>query len=167
GNGTTASVQLLIDCLGLKHYKNDNLQKNERPLVILGPFEHHSNMLPWRELGIADIETVGYKHGNVDLQDLERILKKHQHRNSIKIGSFSAASNVTGTVVEDIAVTAILHQYNALSVWDYATGASYLDMNMNPTPVTTTHKNKYGSNPATFAKDAIFFSGHKLLGGES
>ena len=167
GNGSSASVHLLLDCLGLKHYKIDNTQTNEKPLIILGPFEHHSNMLPWRELGIADIETVGYKNGNVDLQDLERILQKHQNRKSIKIGSFSAASNVTGTVVDDLAVTAILHQYNALSVWDYATGASYLEMNMNPTPVTTFHTNKYGSNPATFAKDAIFFSGHKLLGGVS
>jgi selenocysteine lyase/cysteine desulfurase len=170
GNGTTACVQLLIDCLGLKHYDssrgNDQQQNHDKPLVILGPFEHHSNILPWRELGIADIETVGYKDGSVDLQDLERILKKHEHRKSIKIGSFSAASNVTGTVVDDLAITAILHKYGALSVWDYATGASYLEMNMNPTPVTTIHTTTaYGNNPAAFAKDAIFFSGHKLLGG--
>ncbi|KAL3918014.1 MAG: hypothetical protein SGILL_004444 [Bacillariaceae sp.] len=110
-------------------------------------------MLPWRELGIADIETVAYKNGTVSLQDLERILQKHRQRKSIKIGSFSAASNVTGTVVDDLAITQILHQYGALSVWDYATGASYLEMNMNPTPSSAT------------AKDAIFFSGHKLLGG--
>lgn len=128
-------------------------------MIILGPFEHHSNMLPWRELGTVDIETVAYKDGTIDMQSLERILKKHSQRNSIKIGSFAAASNLTGTVVDDLAVTALLHQYDALSVWDYATGASYLDMNMNPTV------DNNNNNVAALAKDAIFFSGHKLLGG--
>jgi selenocysteine lyase/cysteine desulfurase len=158
GNGTTACVHLLIDCLGLKHYQCE--KNTEKPLVILGPFEHHSNMLPWRELGTVDIETVVYRNGTIDMQDLERILKKHQGRNSMKIGSFTAASNLTGTLVDDMAITALLHYYGALSVWDYATGASYLDMNMNPTVTDTTDK-----NTAAYAKDAIFFSGHKLLGG--
>ncbi|KAG7356486.1 aminotransferase [Nitzschia inconspicua] len=162
GNGTTASVHLLIDCLGLKHFHqhDDNTKNADKPLVILGPFEHHSNMLPWRELGTVDIETVAYQNGTIDLKDLERILKRHEKRNSIKIGSFAAASNLTGTVVDDLAITALLHQYGALSVWDYATGASYLDMNMNPTM-----PNVSGDSVAAFAKDAIFFSGHKLLGG--
>lgn len=131
-----------------------------RPLIILGPFEHHSNILPWRELGEVDIETISYKNGTVDLDDLERILQKHQERNSIKIGSFSAASNLTGNVADDLTITAVLHQYEALSFWDYATGASYLDMNMNPSTINTPY-----DNPAVLAKDAIFFSGHKLLGG--
>jgi selenocysteine lyase/cysteine desulfurase len=67
------------------------------------------------------------------------------------IGSFSITSNITGIVSDDIAITSLLHQYGALSVWDYATGASYLDIYMNPSPYA--------------AKDAIFISGHKLLGG--
>lgn len=149
GNGTTCAVQLLIDCLGLKY-------ASEKPLVILGPFEHHSNLLPWRELGNVDIEMVHYRqNGSVDLKHLERILREHGDR-PVKIGSFSAASNLTGTIADDLGITALLHQHGALSVWDYATGASYLNMNMNPT------HSKYA--PDAITKDAIMFSGHKLLG---
>ena len=86
--------------------------------------EHHSNLLPWRELGNVDIVTIRLlpKSGQIDLQHLESILQQNVHR-TIKIGSFAAASNITGTVVDDRAITALLHQYGALSVWDYATGA--------------------------------------------
>jgi selenocysteine lyase/cysteine desulfurase len=73
--------------------------------------------------------------------------------------------------VDDVAVTALLHRYGALSFWDYATGASYLDMNMNPTTSGTGGNNNNDNSSSTIAdasllsKDAIFFSGHKLLGG--
>ncbi|KAL3936469.1 MAG: hypothetical protein SGBAC_008221, partial [Bacillariaceae sp.] len=159
GNGTTCAIQLLTDCLGLKLYKNTD----EKPLIILGPYgglnlwiEHHSNMLPWRELGF-DIETVNLRDGNVDLQHLEQILIQEANR-SVKIGSFSAVSNLTGIIADDLAITAILHKYGALSVWDYATGASYMNMNMNPT-----HPDY--PDPSLITKDAIVFSGHKILGG--
>lgn len=102
-----------------------------------------------------EIKTIGFRDGNVDLQDLERVLLENQHH-SVKIGSFSAASNLTGTISDDLAITALLHKYNALSFWDYATGASYLNVNMNPT-----HPDY---PPSLIAKDAIFFSGHKLIG---
>lgn len=147
-------MQLLIDCLGLRHATAQS--ENERPVIFTGPYEHHSNLLPWRELGQVDMVSVRLRHGNVDLQHLEEVLKSYRHR-SVKIGSFSAASNVTGVIADDLAITALLHKYGALSIWDYATGASYLDMEMNPN-----HPN-YTS--AEIAKDAIIFSGHKLLGG--
>ena len=150
----------MIDCLGLRHYVQQLQPSQEKPLIVLGPMEHHSNLLPWRELGNVDIVTIRLlpKSGQIDLQHLESILQQNVHR-TIKIGSFAAASNITGTVVDDRAITALLHQYGALSVWDYATGASYLDMNMNPSP------SKTEEDPSMYAKDAIFFSGHKLLGG--
>ena len=95
--------------------------------------EHHSNLLPWRELGTADIVSIRLdpKTGTVDMNHLEAVLKQNQSRQSIKIGSFSACSNLTGTLSDDLAITAILHKYGALSVWDYATGASYLNNNMS------------------------------------
>lgn len=170
GNGTTSSVQLLIDCLGLKHYEtttngNDAAADGDlhKPLVMLGPMEHHSNLLPWREIGSdkVDIEMVQYdrRTGTVDVNHLERILQRHKDRPSLKIGSFTAASNLTGTLVDDRAITALLHRNGALSFWDYATGASYLDMNMNPSAATA------NDDASLLSKDAIFFSGHKLLGG--
>lgn len=48
------------------------------------------------------------------------------------IGSFSAASNVTGVLEDDICVTAMLHKYGALSFWDYASAAPYVNIDVNP-----------------------------------
>ena len=163
GNGTTSAVELLIDCLGLKHHiQNSGVLANgndhAKPVIFVGPYEHHSNLLPWRELGHVDIEMVQLdpSTGNMDLGHLEVLLEQHYDR-AIKIGAFSAASNVTGVIAEDIRVTALLHQHGALSIWDYATGASYLDVNMNP------RHPDYA--PELTAKDAIVISGHKIMGG--
>jgi selenocysteine lyase/cysteine desulfurase len=105
-------------------------------------------MLPWRELGF-DIETINMRNGNVDLDHLEAVLVQNTSR-AVKIGSFSAVSNLTGTIADDLAITALLHKHGALSVWDYATGASYVNMNMNPTHTDY-------PDPSLIAKDAIFF----------
>jgi selenocysteine lyase/cysteine desulfurase len=172
GNGTTSCVELLIDALGLKHHiaatgntgDDDGANSNpNRPVIFVGPYEHHSNLLPWRELGQVDIEMVRLDpiSGNMDLRHLEELLQLYTHR-SIKIGAFSAASNVTGVIADDLAITALLHKYGALSIWDYATGASYLNVQMNPThpDYTTTC-----DSTCSIAKDAVLLSGHKLLGG--
>ena len=178
GNGTTGAVRLLIDCLGLKHFSDSNTTTNtngnsaksrgRKPLIVLGPFEHHSNLLPWRELGgdkfVIKTARLTPDGSKVDMKDLERILTEHRKNNPdcpFMIGSFSAASNITGLVVDDIAITRLLHKHGALSFWDYATGASYLNVNMNPTPSSLSS----GDKAADIAKDAVFFSGHKLLGG--
>ena len=47
------------------------------------------------------------------------------------IASFSAASNITGIMTDTVAVSELCHKYGALSFWDYATAAPYLEMNMN------------------------------------
>jgi selenocysteine lyase/cysteine desulfurase len=179
GNGTTGAVRLLIDCLGLKHFSDSNTtssnssdvsteKRGRKPLIVLGPFEHHSNLLPWRELGgdkfVVETARLTRDGSTVDMKDLERILIEHKANNPdcpFMIGSFSAASNVTGTIVDDIAITKLLHKHGALSFWDYATGASYLNVNVNPSPSSL----ECGDKAADIAKDAVFFSGHKLLGG--
>lgn len=118
-----------------------------RSLIVLET-EHHSNMLPWRELGF-DIETIALRNGSVDFDHLEEVLVQNSSR-SVKIGSFSAVSNLTGTIADDLAITALLRKHGSLSVWDYATGASYVNMNMNPT-----HPDY--PDPSLIAKDAIVF----------
>lgn len=60
--------------------------------------------------------------GEIDLEDLERKLKKYSETPNKKIGAFSAASNVTGVLVDTNKVTILLHKYNAVAFWDYATG---------------------------------------------
>lgn len=81
----------------------------------------------------------------------------HYHDGKTLIGCFSAVSNITGIETDTIATTLMLHQYGALSIWDYATAAPYTPIDMNPEFPEINHP--------TVLKDAIFFSGHKLLGG--
>ena len=77
----------------------------------------------------------------------------------LRIGSFSAASNVTGILSEVDAITALLHTHGALSFWDYASAAPYaVELAMNP-------PHEDGERAALIAKDALFFSPHKFVGG--
>ena len=40
-------------------------------VVLIGPYEHHSNILPWKESG-AKVHTISQtKTGQIDLVDLE------------------------------------------------------------------------------------------------
>ena len=47
------------------------------------------------------------------------------------IASFCAASNITGIMTDTVAVSELCHKYGALSFWDYATAAPYLEINMH------------------------------------
>lgn len=97
----------------------DYIMEETRPVVFHGPFEHHSNELWWRE-SIATVVSIGEnEYGRADLKQLERELRKYQHR-SIKLGSFSAGSNVTGIREDTTAVAELLHTYGALACFDFA-----------------------------------------------
>ena len=102
-------------------------------MVFIGPYEHHSNELPWRE-SVADVVTIrADDEGRIDLEHLEHELRRHADRR-IKIGSFSAASNVTGIVTDVDQVAIALHRYGAQSCWDYAAAGPYLPIDMNAAP---------------------------------
>jgi selenocysteine lyase/cysteine desulfurase len=120
-------------------------------VVFVGPFEHHSNELPWRE-SIADVVQIPEDYdGHISLTALESRLCEFADR-PLRIGSFSAASNVTGIVTDTIRVTRLLHEHGALSFWDFAAAAPYVDITMCP------------DDPLAH-KDAVFLSPHKLIGG--
>ena len=89
-------------------------------MVFIGPYEHHSNELPWRE-SIADVVTIDEDaDGHIDLAHLERELEQYAAR-PLQIGSFSAASNVTGIVSRHLRRSStLLHQHGALAFWDFA-----------------------------------------------
>jgi selenocysteine lyase/cysteine desulfurase len=92
---------------------------DERPVVFIGPFEHHSNELPWRE-SIADVVVIPQDaDGHIDTAVLERKLVQYAAR-PLKIGSFSAASNVTGILSDTTLIASLLHAHGALSFWDFA-----------------------------------------------
>jgi selenocysteine lyase/cysteine desulfurase len=122
-------------------------------VVFIGPFEHHSNELPWRE-SIADVVQIPEDtDGHIDVARLEAELVAHATR-PLKIGAFSAASNVTGIMTDTRAISSLLHRHGALAVWDYAAAAPYLEIDMSATP----------DDPASY-KDAVVLSPHKFVGG--
>ena len=164
GSGATGAIAKLIDVLNLRlpadldgHYALlERIPQEERPVVFIGPYEHHSNELPWRE-SIADVVTIAEDaDGRIDADHLRRELERYRDR-PLKIGSFSAASNVTGILSDTFGITRLLHEHGALSFWDFAAAAPYVEIEMNPSR----------RDPALAGadKDAIFVSPHKFVGG--
>ena len=159
GSGATAAINKLIDILDLRlpvnlnerHKFLDLVPVASRPVIFIGPYEHHSNEIPWRE-SIADVVVIPLtQSGQLDTKVLQAKLIEFADR-PLKIGSFSAASNVTGLKTDVDEVAALLHQYDALSFWDYAAAAPYVSIDMNPLN-------------STCSKDAVFLSPHKFVGG--
>jgi len=159
GSGATAAINKLIDILNLRlpadlsarHKLLDHLPLDARPVVFIGPYEHHSNEIPWRE-SIADVVVIPLaENGQLSIETLEKKLLQYSSR-ELKIGSFSAASNVTGIKTDVDRVSALLHSHGATSFWDYAAAAPYVAIDMNPQRVEC-------------AKDAVFISPHKFVGG--
>ncbi len=164
GSGCTGAIAKMIGVLGLRvpsalddvHRLTDHIPPSERPVVFIGPYEHHSNEIPWRE-SIADVVVIHQDvDGGVDQADLRTQLEKYAER-PLKIGSFSAASNVTGIVSDTAGISTLLHEHGALSFWDFAAAAPYIDIDMDATDPT---------QPLAY-KDAIFLSPHKFIGGPS
>ncbi len=164
GSGATGAIDKLIQILNIRiptdldraHGLSARIPADRRPVVFVGPYEHHSNEISWRET-IADVVTIHEDdNGRIDIAHLERELVSHADR-TLKIGSFSAASNVTGIVSDDHAISALLHRHGALSFWDYAAAGPYLDIQMN----------RGGPAPGDelVYKDAVFISPHKFVGG--
>jgi len=161
GSGSTGAINKMVGVLGLRvpaelddrWRLTDAIPADQRPVVFIGPYEHHSNELPWRE-SIADVVVIPQDtDGYIDLDRLEAELATYTDR-PLRIGSFSAASNVTGIVSNTAAVSALLHRHGALSFWDFAAAAPYVRIAM------------YGPDPLSYA-DAVFLSPHKFIGGPS
>jgi len=153
GSGASSAIEKIIGVLGLSipsvlEEKYAFGKQIENPTVVfLGPYEHHSNDLQWRE-STAKVVRIGLTpEGLIDVEQLERQLVLHKDHTQ-KIGTFSAASNVTGLKSDVAGITALLHKYDALAFWDYAAAAPYVSIDMQG-----------------MSLDAIFLSPHKLVGG--
>ncbi len=153
GSGSTGAIDKLVGILGLRvpadldreHRLTSAIPASRRPVVFVGPFEHHSNELPWRE-SIADVVTIPEDaDGHIDRDRLAEELERYADR-PMRIGSFSAASNVTGILSDTAGITALLHEHDALAFWDYAAAAPYVDIDAS-------------------VADAVFLSPHKFIGG--
>ena len=164
GSGATAAINKVIDILSLRLPTEqrqrqqilDSLSTEERPVVFIGPYEHHSNELPWRS-SLAEVRVIPEtSDGHIDLKVLEAALQETQDR-PMRIGSFSAASNVTGLGSKTAEISSLLHKYDALSFWDFAAAGPYVRIEMNA-------QEKH-PEIADAHKDAIFISPHKFIGG--
>jgi selenocysteine lyase/cysteine desulfurase len=164
GSGATGAINKLIDVMGLriprelddKYRLSEQIPDDERPVVFIGPYEHHSNELPWRE-SIADVVVIDENEdGTINLVQLAQELVRFAQR-PLKIGSFSAASNVTGIGTNTRAVASLLHRHGALSFWDFAAAGPYVEIEMNMLDNE--------SDGHLIYKDAIFLSPHKFIGG--
>lgn len=161
GSGSTAAINRMIDVLNLRvpanlddrYHLSSCIPADDRPVVFVGPYEHHSNELPWRE-SIADLVVIQEDHdGHIDQKHLERELIRYARR-ALKIGSFSAASNVTGIISDWRSISDLLHRNGALSFWDFAAAAPYMEIRMGSRERET--------EPYL---DAVFISPHKFIGG--
>ncbi|HEX5117719.1 MAG TPA: aminotransferase class V-fold PLP-dependent enzyme [Pseudonocardiaceae bacterium] len=162
GSGSTGAIDKLVGILGLRvpaeledRYRlTDAIPPDQRPVVFIGPFEHHSNELLWRE-SIAEVVTIPEgKDGHLSVEALAEELDRYADR-PLRIGSFSAASNVTGIVTDTHAIADLLHSKGALSCWDFAAAAPHADITMHDG--CAVHPGAY--------KDAVFISPHKFVGG--
>ena len=131
-------------------------QRAHQPVVFVGPYEHHSNEVSWRQ-GLATVVEVNLTAaGGIDLAHLEQLLKDPAYLGRPRFGSFSAASNVTGMRSPIKAICRLLHAHDAIACFDFAASAPYVDIDMNPDP---------GSEGGDPSIDAVFISPHKFLGG--
>ncbi len=130
--------------------------EGRRPVVFVGPYEHHSNELTWRD-GFCEVVVVRMgADGGIDRARLEELLRDPRYHGRPRIGSFSAASNVTGLISPVGELAGMLHRHGALACFDYAASAPYVRIDMNPPP---------GPDGEDRSLDAVFISPHKFLGG--
>ncbi len=159
GNGMTGVINKFQRILGFKRYgtkdhpfnKLKEMTEDKRPVVFITHMEHHSNQTSWEET-IADV-VVLQPDANMLVDENELIKKLHEYKNrEIKIGSFTACSNVTGVRTNHHQLARIMHEHNGLCFIDFAASAPYDVINMHP-------------EDEMESLDAIFFSPHKFLGG--
>ena len=155
GFGMTGAIVKFQRILGLKtcgdllHKKC--LKESERPVVFITHMEHHSNHTSWYETAADVVIIEPGKDLLIDLDRMEDALKKYSHR-QLKIGSFTACSNVTGIHTPYHAMAKLMHQYGGIAFVDFAASAPYDPVDMHP------------ADPME-KLDALFFSPHKFLGG--
>lgn len=146
GSGTTGAADKLVRALAL-------LGMDERSVVFIGPYEHHSNDLPWRESGAQVVRIPLNAQGSICLSSLCAQLEAHAQA-PMKVGAFSAASNVTGVRTDLRAIAALLHTHDAWCVADFAAAAPYIPVRLSET-----------APGAGDRIDAAFISPHKYPGG--
>ncbi len=155
GAGMTCVINKLQRILGLRvpdqARKYYHLPPENRPVIFLTHMEHHSNHTSWLETNADVVVLEPNDDLMVDPGVLRDEIKKYKNR-AIKIGSFTACSNVTGIITPYYELARIMHENGGFCFVDFAASAPYVKIDMHP------------SDPIE-RLDAVFFSPHKFLGG--
>ncbi|CAL5097983.1 unnamed protein product [Urochloa decumbens] len=158
GAGTTAAIKRLQEVIGvaspsaeLRERLKADLKPEERWVVFVGPYEHHSNLLSWRR-SLAEVVEIGVDgDGLVDVAALRRALASPEYSSQPMLGSFSACSNVTGVVTDTRQLARVLHEHGAFACFDFAASGPYVKIDMKSGEID--------------GYDAVFLSPHKFVGG--
>jgi len=135
GSGMTTVVSKFQRILGLKFSEQladfVHIPPELKPVVFITHMEHHSNQTSWLET-IADVVMIDpTSEGLVDIEDFKKKLDLHKDR-KIKIGAFTAASNVTGIQPPYYELAKLMHKYNGYCFIDFACAAPYVKIDMHP-----------------------------------
>ena len=135
---TTESLNLLAYAWG-----RTNLQAGD--VVVLTHMEHHANIVPWHmlvaELGIVLRWVPLTADGQLDLTDLPALL------NGAKVFSFTAMSNVLGSITPVQQLCSAAHAAGALAIVD---ACQYVPHNV--------------TDVQAWGADFMAFSSHKMCG---
>ncbi|XXG43840.1 hypothetical protein AAC387_Pa01g3788 [Persea americana] len=158
GSGCTAAIKRLQEVMGvtvpsiLRSRVVDCLAPSERWVVFTGPYEHHSNLLSWRQSLAQVVEIKLHEDsGLIDMDALVEALELPEFSGRPKLGSFSACSNVTGIYTDTRGIARVLHEHGAYACFDFACSGPYVKIDM-----------KSGEMDGY---DAVFLSPHKFIGG--
>jgi cysteine desulfurase/selenocysteine lyase len=138
----------VTEALNLVAYTWGLRNVGEGDKIVLTVMEHHSNMLPWRNLARLKGARVVYADitdgGELTYEEFERLIDERT-----KVVAVTLMSNVLGTITVDVVkrVAKLAHEVGAIVVAD---GAQYV-------PHAPTNVRDLGV-------DFLGFSGHKMLG---
>ncbi len=138
-NNTTDGMNLLAYAWGLKHLR-------EGDEIILTVMDHHSNMLPWRNVA----KLTGARIKYIDITD-DGVLRYEEFEEKIsektRVVAFPGMSNVLGTINDIRRIARIAHSVDAIVVVDGAQSVPHTPTNVRELEI-----------------DFLAFSGHKMLG---
>jgi selenocysteine lyase/cysteine desulfurase len=148
GTGATGAIKKFQELLGLyippKTRARYHIEPKDKPVVFVGPYEHHSNEISFREALCEVVRIPLDAMQNIDIEQFEKQLIKHKDREII--ASFSVASNVTGVLSDYRSIYELVKRYGGILCLDAAAASPYINIDCN-------------------YYDALFLSPHKLLGG--
>ena len=151
GFGATAAIKKFQELMGIyippmsrEFLKLDFKNLENLPLILVSPYEHHSNEISYRA-GLCEVKRIPLdEKGEIDFNALTQILSENRGRKII--ASFSVASNITGILIDYKKLYLTIKSFGGIVALDAASVASHMQI-----------------DPGFY--DALFISPHKLLGG--